>query len=315
MSRKPRYVPPGGCLVEVTCRTVHGRLLLRPSREVNETIVGVLGRALERYPLELIAAVFMSNHFHLLVRVDDAQSLAHFMRYLNGNLSREIGRLHGWPQTLWGRRYDAILVSEEEKAQVSRLRYLLAHGVKEGLVRRSKDWPGVHCAESLLTGRRLEGCWFDRTREYQARRRGRRFNRYTFAEEMGVEFGKLPCWSHLSESQYRSRIGEIVEQIEREANAAPTERGARLPSAATCRKRIRRQHPHTRVLGEGTRRPAPAVHAHRKRAREKLLRAIADFVAAYRVAARRLREGDRRARFPTGCFPPHLPFVAAARAP
>jgi len=315
MSRTPRYVPPGGCLVEVTCRTVHGRLLLRPSREVNETIVGVLGRALERHPLELVAAVFMSNHFHLLVRVEDARELAHFMRFLNGNLSREIGRLHGWPQTLWGRRYDAILVSNEEEAQVSRLRYLLAHGVKEGLVRRPEHWPGVHSAESLLKGRPLQGFWFDRTREYQARRRGQRLNRYTFAEEVRVELGRLPCWAHLSEREYRSRVEDLVEQIETEAASARRSRGERLPSTSTCRRRIRRQHPHRRVVDSLPRRPAPTVHAYRRHVREKLLRMLAEFVAAYREAARRLREGKRRVRFPPGSFPPRLPFVAVPRAP
>ena len=33
MGRKLRYIPDGGALVEVTCRTLHGRLLLRPSPE------------------------------------------------------------------------------------------------------------------------------------------------------------------------------------------------------------------------------------------------------------------------------------------
>ena len=34
------------------------------------------------------------------------------------------------------------------------------------------------------------------------------------------------------------------------------------------------------------------------------------FLAAFREAAERLKAGDRLARFPTGCFPPGLPFVS-----
>lgn len=47
MARDLRYVPPGS-LVEVTCRTIQGRFLLRPSRELNEIVYGILGRAAEK---------------------------------------------------------------------------------------------------------------------------------------------------------------------------------------------------------------------------------------------------------------------------
>jgi hypothetical protein len=40
------------------------------------------------------------------------------------------------------------------------------------------------------------------------------------------------------------------------------------------------------------------------------LNAYFGFVAAYRNAAEKLRAGQRDAPFPTGCFPPPLPFVS-----
>lgn len=45
MPRSLRYVPASGTLVEVTTRTVHGRLLLQPTPKVNQAVLGVLGRA------------------------------------------------------------------------------------------------------------------------------------------------------------------------------------------------------------------------------------------------------------------------------
>src|SRR5215208_6733047 len=57
-----------------------------------------------------------------------------FMTYFNSKLAREIGRLTGWRQKIWSRRYQAIVVSQEEEAQEARLAYVLAHGVKEQLV-------------------------------------------------------------------------------------------------------------------------------------------------------------------------------------
>ena len=56
--------------------------------------------------------------------------------------------------------------------------------------------------------------------------------------------------------------------------------------------------------------PAPRVHAATKAARKAFYDAYAWFVAAFRQAAEKLRQGDRSASFPTGSFPPALPFVA-----
>ena len=72
MARKLRFIPEGGALVEVTCRTIQGRFLLRPSPELNKIILGVLGKAQSLYPLEIVAYVWMSTHFHLLLWVEDA---------------------------------------------------------------------------------------------------------------------------------------------------------------------------------------------------------------------------------------------------
>jgi REP element-mobilizing transposase RayT len=92
MSRKLRFIPEGGAVVETTSRTIQGRLLLRPSPELNDLILGVLGRAQRLYPLEILGYVFASNHYHLLLRVEDARQLSRFMGYFNGNLAREVAR-------------------------------------------------------------------------------------------------------------------------------------------------------------------------------------------------------------------------------
>ena len=51
----------------VTSRCFQGRLLLRPSAEVNEVVGGVLARAVQQSAgnVRLHAFTFASNHFHL----------------------------------------------------------------------------------------------------------------------------------------------------------------------------------------------------------------------------------------------------------
>lgn len=307
MGRNPRYIPQGGALVEVTCRTVQGRLLLRPSRKLNETVIGALARARKLYPVELSGAVYLSNHCHLLVWVEEVEHLAGFMGHLNGNLAREVCRLHGWSDKVWARRYQAIPVSDEHEAQVARFKYLLSQGVKEGLVARPHHWPGVHCAKSLLSGEPLEGFWFDRTRESASRRRGERCGPYDHAEEEILTFHKLPCWRHLNDEDYRRRVANLVEEIEQEGSVMRRERAIFLPGA----KALRRQNPHAPVAPP-ERRATPQLHAFHKRVRHEMRQAYGLFLAAYREAARQLRNGERRVRFPPGCFPPGLPYVPQA---
>jgi REP element-mobilizing transposase RayT len=306
MSRHLRFIPDGGALVEVTCRTVQGRLLLVPSPQLNDIILGVLGRAQRLHPVEVVAYAFASNHFHALLQVDNAKQLSDFMCYLSGNLAKEIGRRTGWKEKVWGRRYQAIVISEEEEMQVARLRYILSHGVKEGLVARVEEWPGVHCAVPLMTGAEVLGTWFDRTREYNARLRGKELEKGESASTEVVVLSPLPCWSHLAPEVYRERIREMVREID-EAAAAVRAESLIPPLGADG---VRSQNPETRPR-RIKKSPAPPFHALRKAVRKALWEAYGHFVAAFREAAERWREGDRGAAFPVGSFPPGLPFVEA----
>ena len=135
MARPLRFVPPG-FLVEVTLRTIHGRFLLRPGRALNDLVVGVIGRAQRKYGMRIQVLAVLSNHAHALLSPDSPQQLASFMAFVAGNIAREAGALYGWREKFWARRYRSILVSDEEEAQVGRLAYLLANGVKEGLAQR-----------------------------------------------------------------------------------------------------------------------------------------------------------------------------------
>jgi REP element-mobilizing transposase RayT len=313
VSRPLRYVPEGGSLVEVTCRTIQARFLLLPTPQLTQIVIGILARAKRRYPVEVCAAVFLSNHYHLLLWVPDAHRLAQFMRYVNSNLAREAADLFDWPDKIFARRYHAAIISNEEAAQVGRLEYLLAHGVKEGLVAQLRDWPGVHSVKALLDGEPLVGLWFDRTKEYAARQRGKSFQPLEYATEETLELDPLPCWRHLTPEQIRRNVAELVGRIEADA-AAERERTGTVPLGPIV---IRNQHPHDHPK-KPKKSPAPMFHAFTKRVRKELQEAYREFVKAFREASEELlRKGNRLAAFPIGCFPPGLPFVgvAAGRSP
>ncbi len=306
MGRRLRYLPPEGSgLIEVTCRTLQGRFLLTPSTELNEIILGALGRAQELYPVAICAFAFASNHFHLLLRVESTHRLAQFMGHFNSNLAREAGRLAHWREKFWGRRYQAIPVSEEEAAQVDRLRYILAHGCKEGLVEQLRDWPGVSAVRALLEDEPLQGYWFDRSREHADRRRGLAFERLSYATPYTIHLTPLPCWEHLPGQEYQRRIAEIVDDIE--SQAALRRRLHGLPAKGPESVLTQEPHDAPKTLKKS---PAPLFHAASRRVRQEFYEAYKYFVAAFQDAAARLRTGESDVLFPAGSFPPAAPWVS-----
>jgi hypothetical protein len=93
------------------------------------------------------------------------------MQFVNANTAKEAGRLHGWREKFWSRRYRSIVVADE-KAAYARLRYIMAHGAKEGLAAKSGDCSGRQCIATLIAGETPRGTWFDRSAELVARQRG-----------------------------------------------------------------------------------------------------------------------------------------------
>lgn len=306
MGRRLRFVPQDH-LVEVTCRTIHGRLLLRPSPALNDILVGALGRAQRVYGLRVFGLAFLSNHYHLLCGPEDAQQLARVMCLANSKIAREVGRLHGWKEKVWGHRYSAIVLTQESEVHVQRLRYILSHGVKEGLVQRVLEWPGVHCASSLLSGKPMRGLWFDRTEESRAKKKKRPVQPLDFATEETVKLDPLPCWAGLSRAQSQTRVQELIEDIENEADLR--RRAGELRPRAMGPRRVMKQRPHRRPKNL-KRSPAPAFHGKNATLLRALKEAYRAFVRAYLTAAERHRNLETvEVHFPEGSFPPALPFV------
>ena len=127
------------------------------------------------------------------------------MRYVNSKLAREVNRLSGWRGPVFDRRYEMTVVTDEDAAQIERLRYVLGQAVQANLVERVCQWPGV------------EGHWFDRTQEFAARLRREDIGRMRFATVESVTLSPIPCWAHLSPERYQERIAALVESIETDA--------------------------------------------------------------------------------------------------
>ncbi|MBZ0114050.1 MAG: transposase [Thermoanaerobaculia bacterium] len=177
-----------GRLYETTSRSIHSRLLLRPSEELSTILRGIIARGVRKYGIDVNYFIAISNHLHILVVPQKARQMKRFMNFVNSNIAKEAGRLHGWREKFWGRRYRLVPITDEPEAQVARLRYLLAHGCKENLVRKPSEWPGASALKALLKGVPVVGHWFNRTEAYRAKRRGEKVGPWDHAEEESFDF-------------------------------------------------------------------------------------------------------------------------------
>ena len=305
MARDPRYFRPF-TLVEVTCVTLQNRHLLRPSEKLNDLFVGVLARAQRKIGMDVVCVTALSSHWHALLIPRDPKALADFMCFVNTNLSKEIGKAHQWSGALFADRYHHIPVSDEEGMQIQRLKYCLANSVKEFLVDRVSQWPGVHSADALVEGAPLAGHWYNRTKGYAARQlRGEKGVRdEDFATEEQLVFSPLPCWAHLPETEQRRRVADLIVEIEEEA----AQERRRTGKTSLGVEKILSADPHYRPE-KVEKSPKPRFHALTAEVLDLMLQAWREVITAFREASTRLLSGERRVEFPEGTFPPHLPFV------
>lgn len=157
---------------------------------------------------------------------------------------------------------------------------------------------------ALLDGRPLRGIWFDRTREYEARRCGQRPTKYEFAEQESLELSPPPVWDDLDPKLRREAVEALLREIESEARADRKASG-RSPMGI---RHVLRQDPHDRP-GRMHRSPAPRFHAETWRVRKGLELAYYEFRTRFLQAADDLKRGRLEVKFPAGCFPPSLPVA------
>jgi len=115
-----KYFVHGDVLL-ITSRTEEG-LPFPPNDMINLFITGILARAQELYPVRLCHYVFMSNHFHILIKVEDPLDVPRFVGYLKGEMAHLANKLLGRKRkTIFNREYDSpkLLLPEDVRKYIA----------------------------------------------------------------------------------------------------------------------------------------------------------------------------------------------------
>ena len=303
-------------LYHIMSKTADGRFFLTPKPGIRPLCAGVVGKAQERYPMvRLYAYAFMSNHIHLML-AGASVDIADFMAYVKREISRRIGIKYSVKGPKWQSRYTSTALPTAQSREQC-LKYILAQGVKENLVAHPLDWPGLHCAKALSTGKQDQGQWLDSTaykrkkREQARRPTPKKVRKANYYEKVSIKLSPLPHWEELPKKETQKRINELIDSMTQEA----------------CEKRRETQ---TRVLGvkkviqasicQRVSPPNPPWWKERRRqitawaksrANETLayLNLYYEFQEAFRLASHRFNN-DLKAEFPRGAWIPIRYFPA-----
>jgi REP element-mobilizing transposase RayT len=226
--RPVRWLAPGSVWL-VTNRCEREMHLLRPDRDTTELIGGWFARALEKHGsgIQLYACVFLSNHFHLLLR-DTKGQLSKVMWYFQTNLAKEINALRGRaPARVFRPRYHAQRI-DDDRAFLASYRYVLCNPVKSGLVRRAAQWPGLTSLPAALgQEEQMEFELLDRTAFHNATRGGKQVRREDFMRTHVLRFAVPPMLEHLGPKR-QAATEELVGAFEKEQQRLRAASGERF---------------------------------------------------------------------------------------
>lgn len=115
-------------------------------------LLGYLAAAQTNYPVTICHCVFMANHVHLIVVVDNPENIPRFCEYFKRESAHAVNRLRGRiGKTVWSDGYDSPILLDAEKV-ISRVVYLYNNPTKANLVESIDEYNHINSWSAFLSG-------------------------------------------------------------------------------------------------------------------------------------------------------------------
>ncbi|MGD0769116.1 MAG: transposase [Tepidisphaeraceae bacterium] len=132
---------PGGLVYHVLNRSNARRRLFHKDADY-EAFLELLGEAVERMPMRVLAFCLMPNHWHLVLWPSQDGELSLFMRWLsNTHVRRYHQHYHSYGEGhVYQGRFKSFPIQDDGHL-LTVLRYVEANPLRAKLVSRAQDWP------------------------------------------------------------------------------------------------------------------------------------------------------------------------------
>ena len=280
---EPRQVFKGDFHL-ITRRCTQRQFLLRPDDETNNAYVYCLAVAAQKYDIDIVNTIAEPNHHHTVV-YDREGTYPRFMRHFHKLMASCQNARRGRWENFWSSEEPCVTKLLDREAVIARLVYVASNPVKDKLVERADQWPGVTGYKNLLSQRPLRA---HRPNHY-FRKTGRMPKSVTLALTIPEGLGS-----------YDEVVAEVragVEAVERAVREDRQRTGARILGRANVLRQSWRDSPSS-IEPRRNLRPRFAGGVENRIAALLSYRA---FLIAYRHAREELL-ARRPAMFPPGTY-------------
>lgn len=316
---------PHNAAVFCTARTEVG-LPFIATYSMNFILWGILARAQEQFAVKVCHFIFMANHFHMLLVVDNPADVSRFIGYVKAESAHAVNRLLGRRQrTIWKNGYDSPIVLTARDAMKC-IRYIYLNPTKPSLVTTIDEYPGVSSWQMFITKSRSVTCKrVCRDKLTPLHSPALSINEQKRLVDLYEETSIFSSTLHLDPNAWMKCFPELRDVDEDETNRQIIE-GIRSQEAeyATQRAKDKRD-----VLGSTTLRResmtkeyVPTTFGRKSICLcwDKVYRK--SFIGTYRFLCTWAKEiyeqwklGDTSLRIPLGLFAPHMPMLGSLLSP
>lgn len=297
MSRHVRHQKKGR-YYHISNRTRQARYYLRPDEELNRIALGCLARAAALKGVTIICFCFMSNHFHLIIRLDELE-LSEFMREFQGELARRTNDLRGQSGSFYQGRFNKEPILDAESVW-DKIAYTLCNPIEARLVRDFDRWPGISSWDAHGSDGRVVGQFLNKSQKKRYERRGIKKPKKKALSSYSFQLGAPPGL----EGESYETVGRKIREYAKKRRTEILERHSR-----TLKGRISFLGPRGVLSLDPSDRPKnpakspqPACHTVDPNRRAEYKKMRKRVTSAYRRATEKLRAG-KPARFPAGTIP------------
>lgn len=288
----------------ITLRTQEARLWMVPSKKLNELLGGIIARYQELCHIAIYAYNFLSNHKHLLIRAPK-QNLDEFEENINREISRRVNHLLKRKGKFWASRYKDQVCVDAVDDPLEALLYIVTNPTKHGLVRYSKNWPGLNCYQQLLNHSERTFNFTHYTEYNQARKSAKKEGKYVKIQDYQtthtLKLSVLPQFRSLSRDKRSSKLKGLIMDRNLELIAEREAQGKGFMGAQAVRRQAAGAIPK-----EVSNSPQPSCYSKSPERIAEYCEERSYWTECYSAASWAYRLGDYKVKFPEYCYKPPL---------
>ena len=283
----PRQVLPGETYM-ITRRCTQRQFLMRPDAETNNAFIYCLAEAAAKFGIGVLFTLAHTNHHHTGI-YDNEGNFPLFIERFHKLFAKCQNALRGRSENFWAPGQTSVVCLADKNAVIDRMTYALTNPVKDDLVEKAEEWPGVNAFEAIIDNRPITA------------QRPRHFFRDdgSMPPEQTLSFVRPKGFEDLTPAEFADFVRANVRRAEEAAAESRRQRGVRVLGREAVLRQDWRGFPASPEVRGGLN---PTVAARTRSSRKEALERSREFRHAYILAREAFLRGDRDVVFPAGTW-------------